>query len=505
MRKLIVISGIPIDDLNVEETLDRLEEFVEIGRATGKNHQIATVNADFIVKAMSDPELRFLLQESDLLMPDGMPLVWGSRLLGLPMEERVAGSDIVPMLAERAAQKGYSLYLLGAAPGIAQQAAVILQEKFPTLVIAGVNSPPYSSVLEMNAQVVQDIRQANPDILLVAFGNPKQEKWIGMYRHQVNVPVMIGVGATLDFIAGHVSRAPQWMQKNGLEWLFRLAQEPRRLWRRYVLDLFSFGYFFVRQWWVMRSGQQPELILPKSNFMIVDQETAVIDLQGPITIQNHENLYRTGQEALADVSSLVINLEKVTFLDSTAVGSLVALTKDARSKQGEVLLANVPENIKRTLEVLKLASFFVLVPSVEAAFATLREERGTGVGTTAVAPTLPVPAASPAPEASPTQWTIVKVARRLDANTANSLIEQCEDHLRRNPFLIMDFAATVFLASAGLAALVKIQRLAEEQNGKVRLANCSEDVNRVIQMVRFDKVLSLYKDVAAATRQLESV
>jgi N-acetylglucosaminyldiphosphoundecaprenol N-acetyl-beta-D-mannosaminyltransferase len=131
MRKLIVISGIPIDDLNVEETLDRLEEFVEIGRATGKNHQIATVNADFIVKAMSDPELRFLLQESDLLMPDGMPLVWGSRLLGLPMEERVAGSDIVPMLAERAAQKGYSLYLLGAAPGIAQQAADILQRKVP--------------------------------------------------------------------------------------------------------------------------------------------------------------------------------------------------------------------------------------------------------------------------------------------------------------------------------------------------------------------------------------
>src|SRR5690606_8945234 len=128
-----------------------------------------------------------------------------------------------------------------------------------------------------------------------------------------------------------------------------------------------------------------------------------------ITIQNHENLYRTGQEALADVSSLVINLEKVTFLDSTAVGSLVALTKDARSKQGEVLLANVPENIKRTLEVLKLASFFVLVPSVEAAFATLREERGTVVGTTAVAPTLPSPAAKPAPEASPAQWTIVKI------------------------------------------------------------------------------------------------
>lgn len=498
MRKLIVISGIPIDDLNTEETLDRLEDFVEIGRATGKNHQVATVNADFVVKAMADPELRFLLQESDLLMPDGMPLVWGARLLGLPLEERVAGSDIVPMLAERAAQKGYSIYLLGAAPGIAQQAADVLQEKLPNLVIAGVKSPPYSSVLEMSDEIVQDIRQANPDILLVAFGNPKQEKWIGMYRHQVNVPVMIGVGATLDFIAGYVTRAPLWMQKSGLEWLYRLAQEPRRLWRRYVLDLFNFGYFFTRQWWTMRGGNQPEMVLPRANTIIVDNEAAVLDLQGKITIQNHELFYRSGQEALAEVSSIVVNMEHATFLDSTAVGSLVALTREARSQQGELVLTHVPENIKRTFEMLKLASFFVIEPTVDAAFATLRQEQILS----------PEPAAAKRPlppqEKSPAEWTVVKVARRLDANTAESLLEQCESHLWKNPFLILDFAATVFLASAGLAALAKIQKLAEAQNGKVRLANCSEDVNRVIQIVRFDKILSLYKDVDSAMGQLES-
>ncbi|MFZ1395801.1 MAG: WecB/TagA/CpsF family glycosyltransferase [Candidatus Promineifilaceae bacterium] len=478
--------------------MDRLEDFVEVGRATGKNHQVATVNADFVVKAMSDPELRFLLQESDLLMADGMPLVWGARFLGLPLEERVAGSDIVPMLAERAAKKGYSIYMLGAAPGIAQQAAVVLQEKLPNLVIAGINSPPYSSVLEMSDEIVQDIRQANPDILLVAFGNPKQEKWIGMYRHQVNVPVMIGVGATLDFIAGYRARAPLWMQKSGLEWLFRLAQEPRRLWRRYVLDLVNFGYFFTRQWWTMRRGDQPAMVLPKANSMIVDNEAAVLELQGKITVQNHEEIYHTGQEALAEVPYLVVNMENVAFLDSTAVGSLVALAKDARNQKGEMFLAHVPENIKRTLDVLKLASFFVIVPTIETAFAALREEK-VRIPETA-APSVPT-----RPQAvSPAQWTVVKVTRRLDANTANDLIEQCEEHLWKNPFLILDFAATVFLASAGLAALAKIQRLAEEQNGKVRLANCSEDVNRVIEIVRFDKVLSLYKDIDSAMGMLES-
>ena len=498
MRKLIVISGIPIDDLNVEETLDRLETFIQVGRADGKSHQIATVNADFVVKAMSDPELRFLLQEADLLMADGMPLVWGARLLGMALEERVAGSDIIPMLAKRAAEKGYSIYLLGAASGVAQKAAETLKAQYPDLIIAGVHSPPYSSVLEMDPHIVEDIRQANPDILLVAFGNPKQEKWIGMYRHQVNVPVMIGVGATLDFIAGYRARAPIWMQKSGLEWLFRLLQEPRRLWRRYVLDLVNFGFFFTRQWWMMQRGSRPETVLPNAECVIVDNTAAVIDLQGQITIQNHETLYNIGHQALAEVSSIIIDMTDVSFLDSTAVGTLVALTREARYQNGEVLLANVPKNIQRTLDTLKLQSFFLLMPSVETALAHSRKER--------ILERVPV-GAKPQPiakEEANSAWTVIKAPRRLDAITAEKLVAQCEDCLLQNTFLILDFVDTVFLASAGLAALAKIQRLAKVQNGQMRVANCSNDVRRVMEIVRFDKILSIYKDVPSAMSRAES-
>ena len=123
MRKILIILGIPIDDLNMDAALNCLEEFVAVGRVTGKTHQIATVNADFVVKAIDDPELRWILQESDMATADGMPLVWGARLLGVPLEGRVTGADLVPALAERAARNGYSIYLLGGAPGVAKNAA----------------------------------------------------------------------------------------------------------------------------------------------------------------------------------------------------------------------------------------------------------------------------------------------------------------------------------------------------------------------------------------------
>ena len=142
MRKLIVILGIPIDDLDLDQTLDRLEEFVEVGRSKGKGHQVVTVNTDFLVNASRDPETRFLLQEADMATADGMPLVWGARLLGEPLPGRVAGADFIPLLVERAARKGYSIYLLGAEEGIAECAAKKMKQQHPDLIIAGIKRSP---------------------------------------------------------------------------------------------------------------------------------------------------------------------------------------------------------------------------------------------------------------------------------------------------------------------------------------------------------------------------
>lgn len=479
MRKLLIILGVPIDDLTMPEALDRIAGFIAAGRASGRVHQIATVNADFVVKSLQDPELRLLLQECDMATADGMPLVWGARLLGVPLAGRVTGADLVPALAERAAQQGYSLYLLGAAPGIAAKAAQVLTAKYPALRIAGVMSPPNQPVLDMSHDIVDQINAARPDILLVAFGNPKQEKWIGMHARDLQVPVAIGVGGTLDFIAGKTKRAPAWMQKSGLEWIYRLLQEPRRLWKRYVVDLFGFGTFFVRQWWIMRGQTSISPTLPHSPVIMLENK-AILKVAGRLDRANQSGFVTNAEAALAQTPFLIVDLSAAAFIDSAAIGSFVALAKKARDAGGDVRLAAVPEPINRTLALIKLDRFFELSPSIEAALA-----QPSAPGETSARPLH--------------QWNVIKVPRRLDAQTSPAIIAAGEATLSENARLVLDFSETAFLASAGLAALLRLNRLAREQGGELRLAACSQDVVRVIATVKLEKTLSLYGDLAAAT------
>lgn len=369
MRKLLVILGAPIDDINMTEALNRIDNFIAEGRASRKGHQIATINADFVVKSLYDAELRRILQEADMATADGMPLVWSARLLGVPMKERVTGADMVPALAQLAAQKGYSIYFLGAAPGVAEQAAATLQRLYPTLQVAGCSSPSRADVDRNDCSIVEQCRATQPDILLVAFGNPKQEKWIYEHAEQLNIPVMMGVGGTFDFIAGVTKRAPRWMQQAGLEWLYRLLCEPRRLWKRYATDLFGFGYFFLWQWWVMQRGTSRGAILPKSDFFIV-KDTVIMNVQGHLDSSNQHAFAEKANQTLSTHPYLIINLANAQFLDSSAIGTLVALTKQARDDGGNLWLANVPLPIVNVLTLLRLDQFFDICEDVDSALQT---------------------------------------------------------------------------------------------------------------------------------------
>lgn len=473
MRKLVVVLGVPIDNLTMSETIDRLDSFVQIGRETGKTHQVATVNADFAVKSLHDPELRLLLREADMATADGMPLVWGARLLGIDVPERVAGADIVPALAERAAGKGYSIYFFGAADGIAQKAADRLKEQYPNLKIAGVASPPFGSILEMDRRYIEEIKQSKADIVLVALGNPKQEKWIGMYGREIGAPVAIGIGGTLDFMTGQTKRAPAWMQKTGLEWVYRLLQEPQRLWKRYVHDLFGFSSFFVRQWWMMRQQNGPALILPKTDLVLVDQ-TAYLTLSGRLDRNNYEEIVMSGMEALKETGQIEINLKETTFLDSSAIGGLVLIAKQAREQGGDVCLKEVPSRILQTLTLLKLDQFFEI---------TDENDRPLHV--------------SPQTVFAGPSTHVMRMPRRLDANTAETQQIKILQALQTHDDLLLDFSETRFLASAGLASLAHIQKEAQRLNKKLRLANCSTDVRRVIKMVRFDSLFEIVEHFKA--------
>ena len=479
MRKLLVIAGIPIDDLTMDEALDRIEEFI----ASGRPHQIATVNADFIVKAWDDPELRYILQAADMLTADGMPLVWGARLLGVPLQDRVTGADLAPALAKRGAQKGWRFYFLGAHPGVAARAAEILTQRHPGLQVAGVYSPPMSSVVEMEAAILERIRQARPDVLLVAFGNPKQEKWIHMHQAALNVPVAIGVGGTLDFIAGETRRAPQWMQRVGLEWTFRLLQEPRRLWRRYVVDLVQFTRFFAWQWWMQRQGRRLAPIVPQASEVEMGGQV-ILSLSGPITAANRAPFAARAQQVLARNPHLILNLSQVPFIDSAGMGGLVDLTKRARAAGGDLRLAGAPPQVRRTFELLRLDCFFTLDETLE-------------TGLAAVAQPEPPP---PTPR-QVGSWSVLTVPRRLDVESAATLKAEGQAALgsaRITAGLVADFSGTDYLDSAGIAALVALHRQAVHKGGELRLAGLPPQALRTLELAGLAQVLAIYRNCASA-------
>jgi N-acetylglucosaminyldiphosphoundecaprenol N-acetyl-beta-D-mannosaminyltransferase len=224
--KSITILQIPVHVVTMDEVLELVCSYLREPRL----HQIATTNPEFVMAAQKDERFRQVLQEADLCIADGIGMVLASRVIGSPLPERVPGSELVYKLADLAAKKGWRLFLLGAAPGVAEESARVFQNKYPGLQIAGTYAG--SPAPAENDALVQRINNSQADILFVAYGAPKQDKWIARNREALsNVRLAMGVGGSLDFVAGKARRAPHWVQKIGFEWLYRLSKEPWR-WRR---------------------------------------------------------------------------------------------------------------------------------------------------------------------------------------------------------------------------------------------------------------------------------
>ena len=223
-----------IDNLTMEEALERIDELIK----RGKPSYVVTPNVDHIVKLEKDVEFQEVYRNADLILTDGMPLLWISKFKKNPIKEKVSGSDLFPKVCELAAQKGYKVFLLGAAEGIADKAALNLKNKYNGLNIIGTYSPSYGfeTKPEEIEYIIDKIRSTEPNILAVGLGAPKQEKFIYKYIDQLNVPISLAIGASIDFEAGNIKRAPKWMQKVGLEWFYRLTKEPKRMFKRYLVD-----------------------------------------------------------------------------------------------------------------------------------------------------------------------------------------------------------------------------------------------------------------------------
>lgn len=235
----IPILGIPVHAVTMAETLALVDGYM----AEPRLHQIATVNPEFVMAAQEDETFRQVLGGADLCLPDGIGLLYAARRYGRTLPERVPGSELVYQLAERAAARGWPLFLLGAAPGVAEEAAAVLVARYPGLHIAGTyaGSPDPAE----NEAIVRRVNDSGATLLYVAYGAPKQDKWIARNRTALpTVRLAIGVGGSLDFITGRAVRAPRWMQRAGLEWLHRLIQEPWRWRRMLALPRFAIKVLF---------------------------------------------------------------------------------------------------------------------------------------------------------------------------------------------------------------------------------------------------------------------
>lgn len=237
-----------IDNVDLKEAISHIEYCIQ-NRIIG---QVITPNVDQIVRIEWDEYFKTICENCELLLVDGHPLIWTAKLYGRPFKEKICGSDLVPILCKVAAEKNYSIFLLGAAPGVAQKAAERLIEEYPNLKVAGVYSPPlgFEKDLEEIEKINEMLRKSKADMLFVGMGVPKQDIFIYENMQKYQIPMSFSIGGTIDFIAGVQKRAPRWVSKIGFEWLYRLLNDPKRMFKRYVIDDSKFFYLI----WKYRKG-----------------------------------------------------------------------------------------------------------------------------------------------------------------------------------------------------------------------------------------------------------
>lgn len=381
-QQTTIVLGIPVERLDMDTAIERIFGFIEAYRQDRRPRLVATVNVDFTVKTQGwlgdvrQPELLRVLREADMVTADGMPIVWYARLLGCQLPDRVTGADLVPTLSSAAARNGYSIYLLGGAPEVNKKARDLLEKRNPKLKIAGFDSPfvhvtgpPDEETEAEDIMICDRINAAQPDILFIAFGNPKQELWFDRNRHRLNVAVTLGIGGSFNFLTGTVPRAPKWMQRLGLEWIHRLVSEPRRLFVRYLQGLTQFSWMSFLP---LASGLFDRLRHKVSRAKSTD---TVVERSGSgshrISTVRHGNYLDetalqladeeiTYLERVAEEGGLVLDFSNVRGVDGPGLGCLVRILQRARKNKCPVSFIGVSPALARRLRWHRLTDLLFI-------------------------------------------------------------------------------------------------------------------------------------------------
>lgn len=470
--RMIVMLGMPFHDVTMDETLDRIAR--SINRRTPTF--LVTANLDFATQAAGDVELQRILIEADLVLCDGTPLVWTSRLTGHPLRERVAGSDLVPRLAARAAVEGWRLFLLGGDPAAVGSAAENLTARFPGLIIAGAYSPPFAPLHEFNhADIAARIKEARPDILLVAFGCPKQEKWIYSHYRELGVPCSIGVGATIDFLAGKVRRAPDWIARLGLEWVFRMLQEPGRLVGRYWKDL----RFLIRQ--VLRErkailSRPPESGSADTGFAADSGNVEVLFWKGAILAGTLDQL-----SPPTYTKPFIIDMSTVSMIDSSGLGHVLRTLRRGWAQGITGCLAAPSEKVASVFALTRLDRVLPVADSMAGAQSMIKREQAGAL-------------LRPVVDAMEASMLLLLPQRIMNDNVRDCTASAVMEWGKRPNLLILrlDLASTTFIDSSGLGFLIRCHRMVSERpDARLELLHLPPNVRNVIKVARLELLLGV--------------
>lgn len=460
----VAVLGVPFAPLDTAEAIAAIRAMIRSRRA----HQIVTANVDFLVQAHRDVELQRILLEADLVLCDGAPVRWASRWLGNPLPGRVAGADLVPALFSSPVGRGLRVFLLGAGPGVAAQAATQIGVRWPEVRVVGTFCPAFGSLLEMNHdEIIREVRSAHPDVLLVAFGCPKQEKWIAMHLRALGVPVVIGVGATIDFLAGRVRRAPEWMQRHGLEWLFRLAQEPARLHRRYRTNLREFFPAVWREMRALRTAAHGpvENAAPTLHFA---REILQVSAGGALTRAALDQHARFWRHSIPHELSCVLDVSNVHAVDSTGLAFLLDWRRQLRTHDARLVLLEPSPALHEALRAARLLGAFTIARSrVEA------EQWVTGMRDEP-------PVSCDAPVG------LLRWRGDIHVGNSRSVWRLTLQHLFalgiRRSAVVIDLAEVRFIDSAAAALMLRLKEAAREQFGYEALfIGARPEVRNVLQ------------------------
>jgi N-acetylglucosaminyldiphosphoundecaprenol N-acetyl-beta-D-mannosaminyltransferase len=349
------VLGLPIDAIDMSSVISQIEAAAE-----GKiPFLIATPNTNFLIESRRSREFRESILASDLCPPDGMPIVWISRLMGLPIKERVSGSDFFDFM--KASASRLRVFFFGGAEGAAEAAAKALTAAGSSLTCVGTLYPGFGSLDEMSrVEIINAINSSGADFLAVSLGASKGQSWLQRNNHRLTVPVRVHLGAVLNFQAGTLKRAPLWLRRAGMEWLWRIKEEPY-LWRRYWNDgrallmlLFSriFPLALVARWDRIRvTWHAPDLVIK----MRLSNETATIYLDGPATEAQIDKLISCFQSVLEyKVRFNVINLSRTNVVDSRFLGLLLLLQKELNKCGASLILVEASSAVKRIFRLSEL-------------------------------------------------------------------------------------------------------------------------------------------------------